>query len=116
MIGRHYDHDEYNCAHFVADWYRQKFNIDFPTGDTFSRGFALWIRRHFEPLNSPEQNCLVVAEQTDGSLHVGVYDNYNVLHNYKAGDRKGGVCRWSLGSMKRTYKKITFWRCVSDRD
>ena len=116
MIGRHYDYKLYNCAHVVADWYRENLGVEFPTDNTFSRKFALWIRHNFTPIESPEQECLVVAEQYDGALHVGVYDRFMVTHNYKPGDAKGGVCRCPLGIIKRTSKKVVLGRYTGDRN
>lgn len=116
LVGRHYHRESYNCAHAVASWYRDNMSVNFPTDNTFSRGFALWIRRNFEPITTPEQGCLVVAKNNDGSLHVGVYDKFSVLHNNIGKGGHGAVCRWPLGTMRRCYKSITLGRYIGDKN
>lgn len=109
MIGTHYDAKNFNCAHFVASWYRDNLNIEIPIIDEFELSFVRWMIRNFVKIDRPEQNCLVNMHNNDVS-HIGVYDNYGVIHNYKIGNAKGSVVHWDLGVVMRNYKKVTFWQ------
>ena len=109
MIGNHYDQLNYNCAHFVAQWYSEKLNIEIPIVNEFGLSFVRWMRKHFVRINHPEDNCLVYMNVTNGT-HVGVYCNYGVYHNYKIGKAKGAVVHWDMGVINRNYKKVSFWK------
>lgn len=109
MIGTHYNEVSYNCAHFVASWYDKKLNIKIPVIDEFDLSFMRWMRKHFTQIDKPEDNCLVKMKITNG-VHIGVYSNNGVYHNYKIGNAKGSVVHWDLGVIKRNYEKVTFWK------
>lgn len=108
MIGRHYRKDSYNCAHFVADWYREKLGIEIPTGNVWEMSFIIWLRRNFKQISKPTNNCLVVME-CYGTRHIGVYADYGVYHNYRVGEHHGSVVQWTLGQIKRNYHEVTYW-------
>ena len=110
MIGRHYDRENYNCAHFVADWFKSRLGIEIPTGNVWELSFAIWLRKHFTEISKPEENCIVLMDLHSGSRHIGVYYNFGVYHNYQAGFAYGSVVHWSTGQIKRTYKKVTYWK------
>lgn len=107
MIGKHYK-DDYNCAHFVADWYKNKLNIDIPVENEFELSFVRWLRNHFKQVNKPCNNSLVLMRQYK-SMHVGVYADNGVYHNHKPVECKGSVVHWPLGVIKRNYEKVTYW-------
>lgn len=108
MIGRHYDTENYNCAHFVADWYREKLNLHIPTDDCFELSFVRWLRYHFKQVDKPVDNCLV--RMTGHKFaHVGIYADNGVYHNYKNHARYGSVVHWPVGVVKRNYEKVTYW-------
>jgi hypothetical protein len=109
MIGKHYSHTDYNCAHFVASWYEQKLNITIPVINEFELSFVMWMRKHFVRIEKPENNCLVKMSITNGT-HIGVYSNYGVYHNYISGNKKGAVVHWNMGVINRNYNKVTFWK------
>ncbi len=109
MIGKHYSLEHYNCAHFVADYYRDKLNIDIPVTDEFGLSFLRWMRKHFKETNKPNDHDLVYMK-TNNSTHIGVYCGYGVYHNYKVGNSKGSVVHWTLGAIQRNYGKVTFWQ------
>ena len=109
MIGRHYS-NKYHCAHFVADWYKEKLDIEIPIVREFEISFVFWMRRHFTQIPIPEENCLVKMKTRQDAAHVGVFSDFSVYHNYKANDGNGAVCRWPLGIIQRNYKEVTFWR------
>lgn len=108
MIGTHYDTDNYNCAHFAAEWYKTKLNIDIPTSDCFELSFIRWLREHFTEVKKPVDNCLV-RMMTGKLAHVGIYADNGVYHNYKPCGHNGGVVHWTLGCTKRTYDKVSYW-------
>lgn len=109
MIGTHYHIDTFNCAHFVAHWYSDKLNIEIPIVDEFELSFIRWMRKHFTKIDKPENNCLVNMQSANSS-HVGIYSDYGVYHNYKAGKSKGSVVHWDLGVITRNYEKVTYWK------
>ena len=109
MIGTHYNLKEYNCAHFVAEWYRDKLDIEIPVTDEFALSFLRWMRKHFIQVDKPENNNLVYMH-SNKITHVGVYADYGVYHNYKAGKAKGSVVHWDIGVINRNYNKVTFWK------
>lgn len=108
MIGRHYKKHGYNCANFVSDWYKEKLGIDIPVVNEFGLSFVIWMRKNFTDVSQPENHCLVLMVNTDGSYHVGVYFDYGIYHNFKHGQRHGSVCKWTLGSVRAFYKRVSF--------
>ncbi len=110
MIGKHYDRDNYNCAHFVADWYSEKLGIIIPVINEFDISFVKWMRSNFTEINSPHENCLVLM-QNHRACHIGVYSDNGVYHNYQASTKtKGAVVHSQLGFIKRSYNKVTYWK------
>ena len=107
-IGRHYQREHYNCAHFVADWYREKLGITIPTGNVWDLSFVYWLRRNFKQSPKPVENCMVVMTGL-GTRHIGVYADHGVYHNYQIGDRPGAVVQWTVGQIKRNYNEVTYW-------
>jgi hypothetical protein len=108
MQRAHYSRDNYNCAHFVADWYAKKLGVIIPVTNLFELSFVHWMRRNFTRIDKPVDNCLVYMKQ-DGCTHIGVYSDYGVYHNYKRGNAKGAVVHWQLGVVNRNYKKVSYW-------
>lgn len=107
MIGRHY-RDDYNCGHFVSDFYREKLGIEIPTDNQFDISFVRWLRHNFKQVDKPVENCLVRMNNRRCN-HIGVYADYGVYHNYKANNKHGAVVHWTLGVVKRNYEKVTYW-------
>lgn len=108
MIGIHYERDNYNCAHFFADWYREKLGIEIPVINEFSLSFMRWLRHNFTESKNPVDHCLVYMVENK-SAHVGVFYNHEVYHNYKPFRAKGSVVKWPLGVVKRNYKEVSYW-------
>jgi len=109
IIGKHYNYDNYNCAHFVSDWYKEKLNIEIPITNQFDMSFVRWLRKNFTEIDKPINNCLVVMK--DKKLnHIGVYSDYGVYHNYQVSNKHGSVQHWPLGVVKRNFKKVTYWK------
>ncbi len=107
MIGKHYNRREYNCAHFVADWYDQ-LGIEIPRKGVFELSFLVWMRKHFIQVCLPVTNALVLMTK-NGERHIGVYADYGVYHNYRSGTKHGSVVHWDLGVIKRNYDEVTYW-------
>jgi len=105
-----YDREHFNCAHFVAHWYREKLGIEIPVKDEFDRSFMVWMRRHFTRIRQPEDHCLVLMVNMDGSYHIGVWYDYGVWHNFKPSIGHGAVSKWILGSVKQYYWKVSFYK------
>lgn len=108
MIGRHYKKHSYNCANFVSDWYQEKLGIEIPVINEFGLSFVIWMRRNFIDIDKPENHCLVLMVNDDDTYHVGVYFDHGVYHNFKHGLRHGAVCKWTLGSVRAFYKRVSF--------
>lgn len=109
MIGTHYNALTFNCAHFVAEWYREKLDIHIDVVNEFDISFIRWMRLNFTQTPKPVDNCLVYM-QSNGSSHIGIYSDYGVYHNYQNGKAKGSVVHWDLGTINRNYKKVTYWK------
>ncbi len=107
MIGNHYSIN-YNCAHFVSDWYKEKLNIEIPTEGQFDVSFVRWLRHNFVQVDSPVENCLV-RMKNNGMSHIGVYADNGVYHNYKPKSSHGAVVHWPLGVTQRSYDEVSYW-------
>lgn len=113
MIGQHYSRTDFNCAGFVAQWYSEKLNIEIPVVNEFSRSFIVWMAKHFTEVTRPVENCLVLMVNMDGSYHIGVYSDGGVYHNFKPQKGYGAVCKWTLGSVRAYYSKVSFHKWSS---
>lgn len=109
-VGKHYNEKEYNCAHYVAQIFKEHMNVEIPTGYVFDRKFVIWMRRNFEQVFKPEDGCLVLMTNIDSSYHVGVYGNYGVYHNFKPEVGNGAVCKWQMSAVKAYYKEVRFYK------
>lgn len=109
MIGRYYSAVDFNCAHFVADYYHRELGVYIPVVNEFSVSFLAWMRRNFIKIDKPVQHCLVLMK-SDGASHIGVYSDYKVLHNYKPAHGHGSVISTELGCIKRNYNQVSFWQ------
>jgi hypothetical protein len=109
MIGKHYNYHEYNCAHFVAEWYKTKLGITIPTDGVFELSFAKWLRQNFTQIQAPVENALVLMNDVRFA-HIGIYHNNCVRHNWKPARGKGSVVQTPLGIVQRNYKKVTYWQ------
>lgn len=107
-IGKHYNYETYNCAHYVSEWYSEKLNIEIPTYNQFDISFVRWLRHNFTEVLKPTDNCIVVMKDEKVN-HIGIYCDYGVYHNYQVRGSNGSVVHWPLGVVKRNYKKVTYW-------
>ena len=110
LIGKHYKEHGYNCANFVADWYKEKLNIEIPVVNEFDRSFLIWMRRNFDRVNKPEDHCLVLMINLDGSYHVGVYYDHGIYHNFQAKEGKhGSVVKWTSRTVKSYFRNKVYY-------
>ncbi|QGF20994.1 hypothetical protein PP409_gp28 [Vibrio phage Seahorse] len=108
LVGKHYSKKNYNCAHFVSDWYKEKLGIEVPVINEFGLSFVVWMKRHFNEITKPCEHCLVLMINLDGSYHIGVYHDLGVWHNFNPSVGSGSVVKWTLGSVNSYYKKVSF--------
>lgn len=99
-IGTNYDRRFMNCAHFVADWYK----VPAPNDE---RIFIKWMRRHFKPIDKPEEGCLIVCGPP---LHVGIYTDWAVQQAYNEPATGGQVMRMELSMFKQLHSNIRYYR------
>lgn len=108
MIGKHYSIN-YNCAHFVSEWYKDKLNIEIPNTGHFELSFVRWLRDNFTQVDKPVENCMVRMVKNKVS-HIGVYADDGVYHNYKPVTvSNGAVVHWPLGVTQRNYDEVSYW-------
>lgn len=107
VVGEHYDKINYNCAHAVADYYKRELNIVIPVINEFEISFVRWMMKHFTHIDTPKEHCLVYMTNRDNSIHIGVYADYGVYHNYHQGGY-GSVVHSELSYIKNTYKKVSY--------
>ena len=109
FIGEHYSRENYNCAGFVAKWYKEKLNIEIPIVNEFGLSFMLWMKRNFVQVDKPVENCLIRMTTPTGENHIGVWHDHGVIHNFKHVGRHGAVCKWKLLSVKVYYREVSYW-------
>lgn len=105
-----YHKDQFNCAHYAISEINKihGLNIHFEDGDAWQAEFIPYLRSHFKPLNSPVNGCLVVMSQLVGGLHLGVYKDFHVWHNYNAGN-SGCVIMSDMGTIRSHYHRVRFY-------
>ena len=106
-----YDAHNYNCAHYAIEQINVATGADitFKSGDEWQVDFIRYLRANFTRINKPTQNCLVVMSQHTGGLHLGVYRDYAVSHNYNSMFGAGSVIKSDLGTIRANYKRIRFY-------
>jgi hypothetical protein len=80
-LGMKYDHDEFNCADFVAHVLENEFNhkIELPRASKHMREYSRQIITKMTdfveptPIEKPEENCLVLMKSRGLIAHVGIY-------------------------------------------
>ncbi len=109
-IGTEYNKQNYNCAHYVADWYKEKLKIEIPVDDVFDRRFVVWMRSNFEQVAQPSDHSLVLMVNHDDTYHIGVYYNFRIYHNFKPAIGNGSVCNWTMGAVQAYFKQVRFYQ------
>ena len=108
MIG--YNRESFNCAHWAIRGINSIHgtNILFCDNDAWQASFIPFLRKFFNPVNNPSKNCLVVMHQKSGGMHLGVFVDWQVHHNYNAG-YSGCVTISDIGTIRSMYKKVRFY-------
>lgn len=109
MIGYH--KHRFNCAHYAIGEMNRLHGtgIKISEGQEWQASFLPYLRNYFKPSKTPVNNCLVVMSQGDDSLHLGVYRDYSVHHNYKPFDCAGCVIISDMGTIRAEYKRVRFY-------
>jgi len=107
----HYNKVEYNCAHYAVERLNalHGLSIAFSSGDEWQVQFIKMLRDVFRPINRPRQGCLVVMSNHDASLHVGVYSDFHVEHNYNTEEGSGSVILSDMGTIRSHFKRVRFY-------
>ena len=106
-----YEKNEYNCSQYAIERVNHYRNLDikFTNGSEWQVSFIKLLRRDFTRIDEPVDGCLVVMNQKSGGLHLGVYENYSVVHNYKPATGAGSVIISDMGSINAEYAKVRFY-------
>lgn len=109
MIG--YNKLNNNCAHYAINELNRIHGLDIKVsnGHEWQASFIPYLREYFTPSKHPVDNCLVVMSQSDDSLHLGVYSNYSVKHNFKPLGAAGCVIISDMGTIRAEYKRVRFY-------
>lgn len=112
-FSKKYDIDNYNCAHFVAEVWKEETGNDIrenlagylePSG---ARRVSMSQRRAFKRLERPCSPCVVLFQSHRIAPHVGIYLRGRVLHiSSKQGVRFDELSAASIG-----YKKVGYFVC-----
>lgn len=109
FIGKHYT-QEYDCASFVAEWFKVRLGITLPDFRGGKLAQVRWLRNNFTPVDKPVDNCIVYMRTITDKMHVGVYYKGNVYHNNGSGKRgtHGAVVASRLSAIKANFNNIRF--------
>jgi hypothetical protein len=110
-LGRKYDPDLYNCAHFVCEVW-DEFTGE-PMRDRLesfllprsARHATYPLRRAFKRQDGPVSPCLALMRATGAAPHVGIFKNGRILHI----DRNG-VKFEPLELAMLPFKRIGFYK------
>lgn len=111
FMGKSFDRNKYNCAHFVSDvWLKlNNENIKWKLSGFLKpererrAGFSL--RRCFKKLKHPENGCLILFQKRRCESHVGIYLEKRVLHL-----RENGPVFEPLEIARIGFNRMTFYK------
>lgn len=106
----HYSKSNYNCAHHAVKRLNaiHGSSIEFSSGDEWQVSFIELLRSKMDRINKPVNGCLVVMSQVFGGLHVGIYNDFHVEHNFSDG-QTGCVIIDHIGTIRSEYKRVRFY-------
>jgi hypothetical protein len=98
---------EFNCASYAVTRINEMYGLDIKIGggNEWQAKFIPYMRSHFKPSPVKVEKCLVVMSALNGTMHLGIYENYMVTHNYKAAGGAGSVIRSDLGTIRAEFKE-----------
>jgi hypothetical protein len=102
----------FNCASWAIERLNELhgLNIKVSPFDEWQSQFIPFMRNLFKPTDRPVDGCLVVMKGLDGAMHLGVYEDYMVRHNYKAYGGAGSLIASDLGTIRAEFdKRIRFY-------
>lgn len=90
-FGAKYHPRKYNCAHFVADVWKDLTGIDasIPLGSFLTskseRDAWKFGRRQFQPIKEPQDPCIALFKAPRIQAHIGIYIRGKILHLFHRG-------------------------------
>lgn len=107
----HYDRERYNCAHHAVKRLNELHGLDikFDSGLEWYPAFIRFLRDQMIKIDYPQEGCLVVMANFDDSLHLGVFNNWHVEHNYDGFENSGCVIKSDIGTIRSEFKRIRFY-------
>ena len=105
-----YHKERFNCAHWAINEINKIHgtSIKFEDGDAWQASFLPFLRGYFKPVDRPVEECLVVMTTQSNTLHVGIYRDFAVHHNYNFGS-SGCVIISDMGSIRAEFKRVRFY-------
>ena len=105
-----YHKERINCAHWAINEINKAHgtSIKFEDGDAWQASFLPFLRGYFKPVDRPVDECLVVMTTQSNTLHVGIYRDFAVHHNYNFGS-SGCVIISDMGSIRAEFKRVRFY-------
>lgn len=112
FLNKSYDASKYNCAHLVAEAWKDETGVDIahtlagfllPPAD---RRVILSECRHFTPIPAPVSPCIVLMQQRRRAPHVGIFLRGRVLHI-----KRSGVEFQPLDVVKIGFSRVRFYTC-----
>jgi len=112
LMGKVYDKNKYNCAHFTIDVWKVI------TGEDITEAFkglleplkynkaTMSLREGFKRLKEPVNPCIVLMNRKGSTPHVGVWYNGKVLHLTESGAIYAPLDVAMLG-----FKQRRFYKC-----
>lgn len=107
-----YEREVNECSHYAISEINRIHgaNISVTSGNGWQAKLIPHLLQYFTKINKPENNCLVVMSQIDGGVHMGVYRNRTVWHNYQPFDGAGSVIGSDMGTIRLEYRRIRFYK------
>jgi hypothetical protein len=103
---------QYNCASYAVERLNELHGLDIKVGkgNEWQASFIPFMRKYFKPSPVKVEGCLVVMTALNGCMHLGVYENYMITHNYKTSGGAGSVIKSDLGTIRTEFKeRIRFY-------
>lgn len=111
LMGRVYDVDHYNCAHFVCEAWQYETGQDLAhrmqgfLKTVSDRKFLKTDMQQFTKLTTPVSPCVVVFHMPRESPHVGLFIRGKVIHI-----SRDGVKFQSLDVVKMGFKRVSYYQ------
>ena len=107
-----YDATRFNCSHYAVQELNKAHGLAIQVSDgiEWQPRFLRVLRRFFAPISAPCDNCLVVMRNHDNTLHIGIYRDHGVWHNWARGDGSGGcLIKSDLSTIRANYLDVHFY-------